>query len=811
MQKAIAESEEMFNRAHEEDKVHSLGELIGHLRSKEMKFWNIIEKEERLVIIHIVDDEAPWLKYSVCVKGDMSVTLHVMKTAVRKLGANLVVPEIADSKNGIVELLEGIEKWDGDLMSDSVAEICEAVCLLLDQLSTPHAEDDGDCIRFLREQVSLFQAKKQRRRYSADFMVFCCILFTISPHAYAYIRSHGSIILPHPMTIRSVCSSYGMNPEQEHQSETFLTYMARRISDLKDDQRFVTVMVDEIHIKPYFDYKGGNITGAALNSVEAANCALVFMVRSLTCKFKEVAHIVPVHRLDAEFLHKMLKNVICGLEKIGYRVVCVVSDNNSVNRKAMSHFESTPSNNIVYQHPSDPARPLFFVIDPVHILKCIRNNWINQKNDQVCFYFPEMQTDAAQLERMQTASFSTIRDLHSKECDQLLKYGYGLSRKALYPSNIERQNVKLALQIFNDALPVALRALGAKHNLFSFEATATFIDIILKWWKIVNVKTPWKGKRLRDQFQQPVFSVDNDPKVDFLLLLLDWLDQWKNKGLDKGTLTKETHAALEHTTYALVELARYCFEELKMTYVLLGKIQTDCLEDRFGKYRQLAGAQYHVSIRQIYEVENKLRLQSTLPTISTDQHWECVRKQVEALHPSCNVVVSSETLSKIQEVLPILVYVAGYAVYATLKRLNCAKCKDALTVDKTITVSAAHEHYDLVKQLDRGGLVYPSMFALNAVAHCYVVVEQLATQPELLLMREQRQVVTELTLHLLANEEPSDFDACENGHTSESVLKHILRCSTNILLKNFCGKLNDKLLDAADKAKKRKATTLQNK
>ncbi|KAH8028420.1 hypothetical protein HPB51_016533 [Rhipicephalus microplus] len=725
MQKAIAESEEMFNRAHEEDKVHSLGELIGHLRSKKMKFWNIIEKEERLVIIHIVDDEAPWLKYSVCVKGDMSVTVHVMRTAVRKLGANLVVPEIADSKSGNVQLLEGIEKWDGDLMSDSVAEICETVCLLLDQLSTPHAEDDGDCIRFLREQVRLFQAKKQRRRYSADFMVFCCILFTISPRAYAYIRSHGSIILPHPMTIRSVCSSYGMNPQQEHQSETVLTYMARRISDLKDDQRFVTVMVDEIHIKPYFDYKGGNITGAAFNSVEAANCALIFMVRSLTCKFKEVAHIVPVHRLDAEFLHKMLKNVICGLEKIGYRVVCVVSDNSSVNRKAMSHFESTFFNRIVYQHLSDPARPLFFVIDPVDILKCIRNNWINQKNDQVCFYFPEMQTDTAQSERMQTASFSTIRDLHSKE---------------------------------------------SKHNLFSFEATATFIDIILEWWKIVNVKTPWKGKRLRDQFQQPVFSVDNDPKVDFLLLLLKWLDEWKNRGLDKGTLTKETHAALEHTTYALVELAR-----------------------------------------QIYEVENKLRLQSTLPTISTEQHWECVRKQVEALHPSCNVVVSSETLSKIQEVLPILVYVAGYAVYTTLKRLNCAKCKDVLTVDKTITVSAAHEHYDLVKQLDRGGLVYPSMFALNAVAHCYVVVEQLATQPELLLIREQRQVVTELTLHLLANEEPSDFDTCENGHTSESVLKHILRCSTNILLKNVCGKLNDKLLDAADEAKKRKATTLQNK
>lgn len=112
-------------------------------------------------------------------------------------------------------------------------------------------------------------------------------------------------------------------------------------------------------------------------------------------------------------------------------------------------------------------------------------------------------------------------------------------------------------------------------------------------------------------------------------------------------------------------------------------------------------------------------------------------------------------------------------------------------------MSAGHEHYDLVKQLDRGGLVYPSMFALNAVAHSYVVVKQLATQPDTLLMPEQRQVVTKLTLQLLANEEPSDFDVCESGHTSEAVLKHIVWCSTNILLKNLCGKLNNKLVDAA--------------
>lgn len=66
-----------------------------------------------------------------------------------------------------------------------------------------------------------------------------------------------------------------MSPEQEPQSETLLSYMARRISDRKDDQSFVTGMVHEIHIKPYFDYKGGNITGAALKGALSHPLGLV--------------------------------------------------------------------------------------------------------------------------------------------------------------------------------------------------------------------------------------------------------------------------------------------------------------------------------------------------------------------------------------------------------------------------------------------------------------------------------------------------------------------------------------------------------
>ncbi|XP_077489629.1 uncharacterized protein LOC144100614 [Amblyomma americanum] len=822
MQRGISESIQTFGNAEEADKITTLRDLASEDRSHKSQFWHVIEASERLMLVHIIEDEAPWIKYSIVIKSDLSITLFFVKKPLTRLGPNLPIPSAARSKREIIELLQNVENWDKGLNSnsgDANEDIGDTIRLLLNKFSTTPADDKAKAIEFLSEQLNLLFLKKERRRYSVEFMVYCCILFTVSPHAYKYIRSYGYVTLPHPMTIRSICSSFGMNPRLEHHGPTFLNYVTKRISELDDRQRFVTLMVDEVHIKPYFDYKGGNITGAALNSSEVATSAFVFMIQSVACPFKEVAHIVPVHKADGEFLHNLLKDVICGLENIGYRVLCVVSDNHSVNRKAMSQFTTPPTNAILYPHPSDPSRPLFFVIDPVHILKCIRNNWLNQKNDQLCFYFPDFNENSNQPPRMRTASFATIREAYKLESDQLLRYGYSLSRKALYPSSLERQNVMFALQIFNDSLPPALRALGEKHSLLFPEDTASFIEVIAKWWKVVNVKTPWKGKRLNDRFQEPVFPSEDDMKVAFLYKILDWLDSLKEKNLDSGVLTKETHASLHQTTHALVEVSRYCFDELQLSYVLLGKFQTDSLEDRFGKYRQLAGSQYHVSIRQVYESETKLRLQNTLPTIASacgtnssfDEQWEYLRKQIETPHANCNVVVTRDALSKIQDIIPVLVYVAGYAVYATLKKLNCMKCRAALTVGKTITVSAAQKYYHLVKDIDRGGLIFPALFAVNAVTHNYVVVEQVSKKAEFLRSPNQRRLVTELTLQLLADQESSDFDTCEDGHTVELLLKHVLWNSTNILLKNFCRKLNDDVADANAKAKERKAATLSRK
>ena len=98
------------------------------------------------------------------------------------------------------------------------------------------------------------------------------------------------------------------------------------------------LLMDEIHIKPYLDYKGGNIVGTSTNSINLANSAFTFMITSICSSFKEVIHISPVDKINHDILYGFVKSIILGLESIGYKIFCVISDNNAVNSKAICNF-----------------------------------------------------------------------------------------------------------------------------------------------------------------------------------------------------------------------------------------------------------------------------------------------------------------------------------------------------------------------------------------------------------------------------------------------------------------------------------------
>lgn len=137
-----------------------------------------------------------------------------------------------------------------------------------------------------------------------------------------------------------------------------------------------------------------------------------------------------------------------------------------------------------------------------------------------------------------------MRELFHLEKYMLLKLAPTLTRKALYPISIERQNVTLAVNIFHPKNTVALQILK-DQGINIADGTIQFLKLITKWWTIVNVQHPMKGKYTRNDDASPICGPDDD-KLLFLENLKIYFDIWFMSHT-QGKLSNETYTALTHT------------------------------------------------------------------------------------------------------------------------------------------------------------------------------------------------------------------------------------------------------------------------
>jgi hypothetical protein len=266
-----------------------------------------------------------------------------------------------------------------------------------------------------------------------------------------------------------------MDPRTEQTNGTFLYYISKKFKSLKPRDYIVNLLIDEIHLHSFFDFKGGNVVGSAYNDVHsAATTAFAFMITSVFSSYKDVVHVLPSCKMNGETLFGIVKHMIVGLESIGFTVISVITDNNRINRKAMSYFVEPPALLTRYPHPVDPDRPLFFIFDSVHLLKSIRNNWLNVKTVDKSLYYPHFNFKhlSSNSDNVQTASIGALKKLLEYDTGSLLKFSYRLSPKALNPSNLDRQKVALALRVFNEYVAQGLLSIGEKMSIADYAGTS---------------------------------------------------------------------------------------------------------------------------------------------------------------------------------------------------------------------------------------------------------------------------------------------------------------------------------------------------
>ena len=162
-------------------------------------------------------------------------------------------------------------------------------------------------------------------------------------------------------------------------SEIFREFLIKSTAKFTKQQRQLVLNIDEVYVQSDFSYKGGKIFGSSSSNVEvAAKTVLAFMVTSLFEKWSEIVRLYPLASTDAKEVFEMVTTVIADIEKCNLNVVVLCSDNLPLNQNLFKLFSRKHVIEQSVPHPCDPNRPLFLIFYFVHIIKCVRNNWLNQ-------------------------------------------------------------------------------------------------------------------------------------------------------------------------------------------------------------------------------------------------------------------------------------------------------------------------------------------------------------------------------------------------------------------------------------------------
>ena len=265
-----------------------------------------------------------------------------------------------------------------------------------------------------------------------------------------------------------------------------------------------------------------------------------------------------------------------------------------------------------------------------------------------------------------------------------VKMAYRLTDRVLNSTSIERVNVQLAVAATHESTVAALRFYSQRDEYRDFGQTANFLEMLKKWFSIVNVKTAYTHVRLHDSIRAPP-SREERCGLDFLTafgtMLQTWLD--RNGG---GKMSNRHDTGRHLNVQRSGRLGKLLAGNVLQPGALcaFGKITSNKIEGRFGYLRKLAGENFWASVRQFMEGEAVIRVKSlvwlsgyslgTVTAVMTEARQQRQQDDAEVVETlvefaSC---AEHETLSEGAE--QTIAHVAGYLARSALRRKQCHAC-----------------------------------------------------------------------------------------------------------------------------------------
>ena len=380
--------------------------------------------------------------------------------------------------------------------------------------------------------------------------------------------------------------------------------------------------------------------------------------------------------------------------------------------------------------------------------------------------------------------------------------------------------------MFDDSTISALR-FYANNGHPEYFATANFLEIVSSWWKTVNVKSKFHASRKREPVREVIKEENLVEKTSFLRGFVDWLSAWEEAPcVSKSKLSRETFMCSKHTSAALASLSEFLIKEKGFDYFLTGKAQSDKIENRFGKARQMSGGNLYTSVRQFLESDRILKIKNLACLNRSMAEIKEIFSEANQAHSELTESLGAEIASKfleddVVELSPsvpvadanVLFYVAGRFSRSLCYRTTCLSCKERLVPPNSensqfsvINLSTDSSLIDsptaLLDQVNRGGLTIPSELAFLTCIQAWKFYSEIIDRPELKKLlftpNSSSQILFQTALVkvlLSAEETKATFltDECHQGHKFEEFTLLLTRKIFNLFSKNFASAANSEI------------------
>ncbi|KAK3908837.1 Transposable element P transposase [Frankliniella fusca] len=478
------------------------------------------------------------------------------------------------------------------------------------------------------------QENPRQMRYNPFIIRLALHLQMLSSTAYGFLQNF--LNLPSQRTLYDY-THYA--EAKEGLQEPILERLAKNCSEQckKEDEKYFNVIFDEVDIRSgiVISRKTGEVVGyVQLSEVEkelelleaeiaekeeprrqVAKKLLVYLAVGITNSLQGV---VGVYTTGGNFtagqVYTRTWNIIYRMESQGMKVLCLTCDGASVNKKFFKmHTNLDPTSKFIYKTHNMACgedRPLFFITDPVHIVKSLRNNFSNSHSHKKT---REMWKNGESI------SWAVIENLFHLTKGQnsldlkLTKAHVKLTShscmKVIFAVQVMSLSVAKAIEYYTEEL---------ESQKLCVNEVQIFIKLVNDWFDCLNATSDPKSKRIKQNDNLLPYTDINDPRFTFLTeTVLKFFDDWqkdvtnrpggfKKEHREKMFISMLTYESIHTTTHSFIGVVKFLLAK-GASEVNARRLNQDKVEQLFGKLRQAFGGNTNPgsssAVQKIFEMD----------------------------------------------------------------------------------------------------------------------------------------------------------------------------------------------------------------